>query len=318
MTQKFFTYGPDNVGTLLSTTQSHYVTNELVDQFFNQTPLLKKLDGRKRTADGGASIVGQLLIDQNSTATWYDGYDLIDTTPQTGMTSFQAKWKNLATTVAISGSEERQNSGKGKLISLLQGKNKQALLSMKRQMTAALFASSVGSKTAESLVTMIDATSTIQEINSTSNSWWQSQVVTGGSFAAQGLSDMRTLWTTIDKLTPEAPLDCIVTTDTIYNYYEGSLTPQTRYSPGGNAEGSFSGLQFKTATMFYDSQATSGVIYMFPLNHCYLVVHSDADMRMTPFVRPSNQDARVSQLILMVQLVTDARRKLGKITSVSA
>jgi hypothetical protein len=318
MAQKFHTYGPDNVGQLLTTTQSLYVTNDLVDQFFNQTPFLKKMREGARMADGGASILVQMLYDENSTTQAYDGYDILDTTPQEGMTTGQAKWKNYATSVAISGTEERQNSGKERLIGLLEGKNKQARLSLKRKLTADLFASSVGSKNVESLVTMIDATSTIQEVNSTSNSWWQATATTGGSFAGQGLSDMRTNWTTIQKLTPEGDIDVIVTTDTIYNYYEGSLTPQTRYTQGGNYDGAPTGLKFKTANVFFDAQCNSGVMYMFPSSNLFLVINNNADMMMTPFVKPSNQDARVSQLIIMLQLVTDARRKLTKISSITA
>jgi len=318
MAQKFFTYGPDNVGTLLTTTQSHFTDHQLLDQFFNQTPFLRKLRGAARIAGGGASIVVPLLIDENSSAQWYDGFDILDTTPQAGMTTAQAKWKNLATSVAISGSEERQNSGEEKLISLLEGKNEQAMLTMKRQLTAGLFASSQASKKIQTLVTMIDATSTIQEINSTNNSWWQATVTSGGSFSAQGLSDLRTNWTTIEKLTPDIPIDCIVTTDTIFNFYEGSLTPQTRYTQGGTFDGAPTGLQFKTSTVFFDSQCNSGVIYMFPLMSLMLIINNGADMKKTEFVKPTNQDARVSQIIIMLELVTRARRKLSKITGVTA
>lgn len=318
MAQKFFTYGPDNVGTLLTTTLSNYIESKLIDNFFNQTPFLKAMRGKAKMTNGGASILVPLLIDENSTAQWYSQYDTLDTTPQNGMTTAQAKWKNLATSIAISGEEERQNSGQERLINLLEGKTQQAMLTMKRSLTSALFASSTLSKYVESMVTMVDATSTIQDINSTNNSWWQATATTGGSFAGQGLSDMRTNWTTIEKLTPSTMIDMIVTTDTVYNYYEGALTPQTRYTQGGNFDGSPTGLKFKTANVFFDSQCNSGVMYMFPSENLFFVINSNADMKKTEFVKPTNQDARVAQVIIMMQLVTNARRKLSKISSISA
>ena len=170
----------------------------------------------------------------------------------------------------------------------------------------------------ESMATMTDITSTIQDINSTTYSYWQADVNTGGSFAAQGLSDMRTLWVDIAKRNPSTVPDCIVTTSDIYNYYEGSLQPMIRYTAGGSAEGSFESLKFKTADVFYEAQATSAVMYMFPSANLFLVLNSNADYKKTEFVKPSNQDARVAQIILMGQLVTNARRKCGLINTISA
>ena len=169
------------------------------------------------------------------------------------------------------------------------------------------------------MTTMVDATSTIQEINSTSNSWWQSTATTRGSFAAQGLSDMRTTHSTLGKYTPENNIDMIATTPTVLDYYEASLTPQTRYTNDNrNLEGSVESLRFRTATVFSEPNCTSGVMYMFPSQNLYLALLSNSDMKKTEFVKPANQDCRTAQIILRCNMVTNARRKLGKIVSISA
>lgn len=315
---KYFTHGPDNVDELLASTASHWIQTDLEDQVFNQTPLLKKLYEKKKTANGGASLLIPLLTDTNSTATWYSGYDILDTTPQGGMTTAQAKWKNLAGSITISGEELRQNSGKEAIFNLLDAKTMQCELTLKKQLTAALFAASTPAKQMNSLVTMIDATSTVHDINSTANSFWQATSTASGSFASQGLTDLRTLWTTLDKVTPDGAPDILVTTDTIYNFYEGSLTPQIRYTSDSTGNNTFETLKFKTATMFYDSQATSGVIYMFPSKNLFIVLNSNADFKKTEFVKPTNQDAKTAQILTMLELVTNARRKLGKLTGITA
>jgi len=273
---------------------------------------------KAKRLDGGASILVPLMIDENTTATWYSGYDTLDTTPMEGFTNSQAKWKNMAVSISISGEEGRQNSGRDKMINMLEAKQTQATLSAKKQLTAGLFASSTLSKYVEALPVMIDATSSIQDINSTTYSYWQADADTGGSFAAQGLSDMRTLWINIAMRSPGTTPDIICTTSDVYNYYEGSLQPQVRYSSMGTAEGSFEKLRFKSADVFYESQCTSGVMYMFPSQNLFLVLNSNADYKKTEFVKPYNQDARVAQIIIMCQLVTNARRKLGKISSITA
>ena len=41
------------------------------------------------------------------------------------------------------------------------------------------------------------------------------------------------------------------------------------------------------------------------------VVGKGKDFKKTPFIRPANQDARIAQIMLIANLVTSARRKLG-------
>jgi hypothetical protein len=320
MTIDVFSGGVTNVGTLLSTTLSHYVQNNLEDQIFSSTPLLSELYKNKKTADGGADLRVPLMYEVNGTSTWYSGYDVLNTTPQAGMTDSRLDWRNLATSISIAGDEERKNSGKARLTSLLEAKTYQAEMTLKKDLTSALFAASTGTKAITTLVEMIDATSSIQEINSTTYSWWQAQVTASvGSFATGGLSAMRAMYTAIAKTMPETVVDTIVTTDTIYNYYEGSLTPQTRFSPSDKVgDASFETLKFKSAKVFYDASCTSGALYMFPSKNLFLITNSNADMKKTEFVKPSNQDARVAQIIVMCAVGTNARRKLGKLTSITA
>lgn len=316
---KFFTMGDSNVGALLASTTNFWLQNKVEDNIFNTTPFLSALKKNSKTASGGSSIVVPIMYEVNSTSQWYSKYDSLEVTPQEGMTLAQALWKSLATSISISGEEEAMNSGNERMLSLLQAKMDQAELSMKRQLTTSLFAAATASKAIQCMPTMVDATSTIEDINSTSNSWWQSTNTTSGSFAAQGLSDMRTLHSTLGTRTPENAVDMIVTTPTVLDYYEASLTPMTRYTNDNrNLEGSVETLRFRTATVFSDTNCNSGVMYMFPSKNLYLVLLGNSDMKKTEFVKPANQDCRTAQIIIRCNLVTNARRKLGKLNTISA
>ena len=318
MAQKFFTYGPDNVGELLTSTLSVWASTNAVDQVFSKMDLLKKFISRAKEKDGGASILQPVMYGANGTAQSYSMYDILDITPQSGFTNTQAKWKNVAVSVAIAGDEMDKNSGPEKVLDLLEIKKNQAITSLRDLIAQQLFAAAVGSKDIESLVTMIDATSTIQDVNSTNNSWWQSTVTTGGSFATQGLDDMRTTDDTISEYEPAGDIDTVVTNKTIKNYYEASLTPNMRYTPAGNGEPTFSTLKFRGADVFSDPKATSGVISMFSMEDLFLCINSNANFKTTEFVKPADQDAMVAQIIFRAQLVTAARRKLAKITDITA
>lgn len=319
MSDKLFTYGPDNIDQLLSTTLSKWAAGgNLEDQVFSATPLWKKLYAKAKKADGGASILQPVMYGKNTTAQSYDDYDILDTTPQDGFTLTQAKWKNQSVSISIAGPQIRKNSGAEAVLDLLQQKTDQAVMSLKDLMSQLLFGTTNGSTDITSLYTMINATSTIQDVNSTTNSWWQATVTTGGSFTTQGINDMRTTDDTIGEYNPQSVVDVVATTKAVKNYYEASLVPNLRYSPATEVDPTFKSLKFRNADVFNDPNCNSGTIYMFSTDDLQMWINSNADMKTSEFVKPSDQDAKVAQIFLMCELVTRARRKLAKITSITA
>jgi hypothetical protein len=314
----FFTYGT-SVDSLLTTTLSKWTDNDMVLNTFNKTPTLKRLMEQKKTIDGGASMIVPITYGANSTVKAYAYDGLLDTTPQEGILAAQAAWKQYAGALVVNGQEVRMNSGKEKVIDLVKAKLQQLEESFRAQLTTDLFATSTATNSITCMPTIFDATTTIQEIAVTS-SWWAAGLnASVGSFAANGLSAMRTAYTTIDVLLPEGEADTIITTPTVYNLYEGSLVQNQRYAPSdktGNA--SFQTLKFKNADVMYDTACNSGVMYMFPSSMLKLYVHSAADMVESEWRVPINQDVRLKYIFLMAQLVVTSRRKLYKLSGITA
>lgn len=305
------------VTTLLTTTlEKRRAGKGIQDAVYNARPLLNWLHNEHRTTeDGGATILVSVMSEANGKTTFYDGFDTLNTQPVEGFTQAQYTWKQAAVPVSVSGREsEIQNTGPSAVIRLVDAKMKQADMDIRDTVNKAFFAASPGSKDIGSLVTSIDATSTIGEINSTNNSWWQSLVTTGGSFAAQGLSDMETTWNTLEGRGAKTGL--IITENTTYGRYVGSLQPQQRFS-GQVGNGTFANMMFKSAPVTFDLAATSGVMYFLDSNVLEFVVHKNRDFVPTEWVKPSNQDAKVMHILLGAELVVLNRRYLGKITSIT-
>lgn len=313
----FPTVSPTTVTTLVTTTLDNR-RNDLQDAIFNDLAIVKFLKGKGQVIlEGGATIMTPLMYAKNTTAQFYNGYEQLDTTPQEGFTMSQYEWKESAVSISVSNREENiQNNGKEAVLNIVDQKIKQAEMSLKDLLNTQLFDSSPAAKEIGSLVTTIDATSSIGAINSTTYSWWQSDVNSGGSFAAQGLSDMRTLHSAL--LVVGAKTDAIVTRPTEYNYYEGSLVPQLRFQGSSSADGSFGNITFRTIPIIQDTASTSGVMYFIDSRHLMLYVHSKANLSMSEWVKPSNQTAKTAQIILACELATNNRRRLGKITTISA
>ncbi len=189
-------------------------------------------------------------------------------------------------------------------------------MDLRNTINSGFFTTSPTSKQMTSLVTLIDTSSTIGDVNSGTSTWWQANVTTSGSFAAQGRSDMLTLFNTI--ITKGGKTDGILTTPTAHGFYEGSLVPQLRYTSNAEGDNSFQSLKFKTAEVFFDTSCTSGVMYFLDSNHVELLVNSNNDFKLTEWVKPSTQTAKVAQLVVALELTTNNRRRLGKLTKITA
>lgn len=317
MADTLFTHGPAYTTTLLATTLENR-RKDIQDAIFDDIPTLAMLKEKGQVIlDGGASIVLPLMYGTNSTAQFYDGYDQLQVTPQEGFTTAQYKWKEAAVSISVSNREENiQNQGASAVLSIVDQKIKQATMTLKDLINTQLYDSSPASAEIGSLVTTIDATSSIGDINSTTYSWWQSDVNASGSFAAQGRSDMLALYNalTIEGSKP----DLLITTPTVHGYYEGSLVPQMRYAGNDKADASFGSLLFKGAKVIFDNDATSGVMYFLDTRHLQLYVSANNNLKMTEWVKPANQTAKVAQLIMACELVTNNRRRLGKLTGITA
>lgn len=317
MPDTLFPMGPANVTTLLTTTIENR-RGEIQDNIFNDLVTIKYLKDKKKVrVDGGASIAQPLMYAASTSGGFYDGYDVIDTTPQEGFTLAQFKWKEAAQSISVSNREETiQNTGKSEVFSIVKAKMDQAEMSLKNTINSGFFAAAPTSKQLTSLVTLIDATSTIGDINSTTSSWWQANVTASASFAGQGRSDMLTLFNTI--ITRGGKTDFILTTPTVHGFYEGSLIPQIRYTNSSEGNSSFGSLRFKTADVAFDTACTSGVMYFLDSNHIELLVNANNDFKMTEWVKPVNQTSKTAQLVVALELTTNNRRRLGKLTSITA
>ena len=316
-----FTYGPSNVDALLSTTLAAIPKKKFADNIFTKIPLFMWFKKKaKMTVDGGANLALPLMYGKNATAKSYSGYGVIDTTPQEGLTAASYLWAQYAATISISGLEDRiQNVGTAAIIKILESKVTQAEMSLADKLDIDLWASATTGTNINTAVTLVDQTTTIGQVSKSSNSWWQCQTVASGSFAARGLSDMRNLYNTItnQSLAKGAP-DLIISDQPSFQYYEGTVQPQIRYSDTDMADAGFENLRFKGATMTYDPNTPSGKMYMLSSDALKLVTNKGTNFITTKFIQPSNQDAKVAQILWAGQLASDNIRRLGSLTGITA
>lgn len=318
MADTIFTYGPTNVTSLLATTLSKY-SKTMADNIFNQIPLLAFLGMKNKvTEDGGATLVRPIVYAKNSTATAYASDDILDTTIQDPFTAAQYQWRQYAASVAVTGRIERQNSGDSQVIDYVNAQIQTAELSIKDKLNNDLWLSAQAGPKVTPLAAIVDSTGSVGDINGGTQSWWQSTEIASGSFAARGLSDMRSAWNQINVRNPVGPADMVISDRTSYEAYEAAMVPALRLTDTKMGDLGFENFKYKTATWTFDPVATSGVIYLLNSRCLELVQHARTQFVLSEWVKPANQDVKVAQILWMGELTTNNRRKHALLTGVTA
>ena len=308
---------------------NHIITSlfcgRLNETMFGQGPL----SGRAKRMKTGESIEVRVQLEANTTArAMASGYEQFSQDVQDTARVLRANWKLYGATAIISGEERRNNGGEAKIVDLLTYKLTEAGQAIVDLVAQDLF---VGDGVTEvtgldSVITAND--SAFQLIGGASYANWNSRGVSakgtaaasisfaGGSFAATGVDN----WILAYMNASEGQIQphCLVTTEDIYRFYEGSIAPEIRYTPRTTGDATFSALTFKGKPVYHDSYATSGVTYFLNFDHLYLAVSPGADFEMTPVADQQFQDVWSSKVLFQGNLVCDARKFQNKVTGQTA
>ena len=327
---------------ILSTTFHNY-RDKLTDNIFSSRPLLNYYmsNGRVRTVSGGISIVEPLMYaegDFKAVTEWQQ----IDVVPKVTATAAQYNWKQLIATIAISGLEEAQNNGKEAIVNLLEAKIMQAEETLKSNLNKMLFGTYGGGDAANgftSLKALVDSTGTVGGINSAVETWWAATETAVGATDAAGLeAAMRTAYNATSDAGSDR-VDALFTDETVFEFYESTLTPQVRYTDVEKANLGFQNLMFKGVPLFWDFDCDTGEMYGLNSKYIGLAIHSDRNFKQSPFTgglvgsvgtnttdhatpgtgsaTASALDARVSFISTYGEHTTRNRRRLFKLTGIS-
>ena len=309
--------GNSDFDAILSTTLKNYVP-KLADNVFTARPLFYALTNGQtiRRINGGAKIVVPIIYGTNSTAGSYSGADTIATTAQEGITAAEYDWKQYAANVTISGIEEAKNNGEAAIIDLLEGKIMQAEETIIQNMNTMFWSNGAGNGGKDMLGlnalvgTGNDSGSAIGGIDATDsdNSWWRSTLTNQGG--ALTLAAMSTMYNTVSVGNDQPTI--IISDQDEYEKYESLLQPNLRYTSAEVADAGFQNLLFKGAPCTYDAGSdVAGKMFFLNTKYLRLVAHSETWFQPTPFVRPTNQDARYAQILCYGELTCSNRARQG-------
>ncbi|HML98914.1 MAG TPA: phage major capsid protein [Tepidiformaceae bacterium] len=311
---------PNYDTALLTTTFNKFVSKQAADVIFNDLALFEYLNSKgsvKKRVDGGVKMLVHLMYGKNTAVQSYSGYDLLDVSPQEGLTNAEFELKQYNIPITISGREEELNAGEAQMIDLLESKWDQARMSLRDKLNADGFLDGTGNggKNITGLALMVDSAGTYGNIPRATNSWWAAQeTAVGGPLTIEGSTGMRRIYNDCSLGKGTMTPDGILTTQTLFEKYESLMAPYLRYSVGGDANAVFANdnLKFRKAMMFWDHECQSQTMYF--LNSKVIEMRVKRDMQVVPFQVPINQDAKVAHIRWMGELVAKNCRHLGKLT----
>lgn len=313
------TYGPGNVDETLTLAMTNLIPG-IKDNIFNENTALGWFysTGKDRKR-GGASLSHAVRYKKSTAGGSYTRYEQMDTTPQDNQTRDQWVWKQYYWTVSIDGFTERI-AGKGEwaIEDALQEKRDEAEDALKDELEIDIFASSPAADDLRSLPGIVASSGTEGQINGTTNSWWAAVANTAGSWAAgTGRTQLVNTINTVSKRKPFGMPELLLSDQTSYEAYEGTVVQQYRFQ-STKADLGPKVLTFKEIPWMWSVQGTSGVIYVLHSAAIKFYVNTDTDFIFTGFMKPANQDAKVGQILLAAALSSPVRRKLAKTSSNSA
>jgi hypothetical protein len=310
--------GNANFDQILSTTLYNYVP-KLADNVFGARPLFYALTNGQtiRRVSGGAKIVVPIIYGSNSTAASYAGADTIPITAQDGISAAEYDWKQYAATVTITGIEEGKNNGEAQIIDLLEGKIMQAEQTIIDNMNTMFWGDGTGNGGDDwNGIQNIVAGGTLGGINSgaAGNSWWAPTQTNHGA-AALSLAAMSKIYNDVSVGNDQPTI--IFTDQERYEDYEALLQPNLRYTSAEIADAGFQNLLFKGAPVTFDSNCEAKAMYFLNTKYIRLVAHTETWFQPTPFVRPTNQDARFAQILCYGNLTCSNRSRQGRLHNIA-
>lgn len=308
-------------GDLVTTTFRHQST-KIADAISKHNAVFRKLEPKKVRVSGGTTICHPLDYQENSTYQRYSGYDTLNMNASPHLTNAEFNWRSVAVSVVASGQELRINNSKEQIINLVKSRTKNAQRTFANNFSMDMMSDGTLPNQINGIRALISDSGlgTVGNINAANWEFWRNKVQTANA-SLHGINYTLSK-DNIDQVMLELYMACtrgddapdLILADTIlYAMFENSQLPLRRYtSKEATGQSGFTALKYKGADVLWDTvNMPSNRMYFLNTEYLDLVVHPDADMTPLPNVRPHNQDASVTSMIWMGNMVCSNRMLQG-------
>lgn len=307
-----------NIGQLAATTLQNY-QKTFADNVGKDVVLFNhmKANGMVQTEEGGREIVMPLEYGNSTAVGTYSGTSNISNPYQDGIDAATYTWVNYYVGVSISKDDELKNNGAFAVKKLIKAKIGQAERTLRETIETDLHTGAGGTSAVVGMQSLVAATGTVGNISGTTETFWRSYVEsTGGALT---VAYIRNMVNDIDSL-PGKGVSLLETTVDLHAKYESLLTATLQMNTTSTKEmkrlgdAGFATLGFRGIPMVYNRFVPSGEMYA--VSPCLKIIqHKDANFDVLPMEKIQGQMVYEQYILNTMALVTDNRRKLGKLTA---
>lgn len=300
---------PNANWTEILTTTLESRNKEFADNVSASNALLARLNqkGNVKPASGGNVILEELEYAENSTFQFYTGYEVLDISPSDVFTAAEFDWKQASVNVTASGLEvEVQNTGKERVIPLLEKRIQNAKRTAANNMSTSVYSDGTGSAGKEigglqALIADAPTSGTVGGIDRSvaANAFWRNQTSGDATLttAANMRTEMQAMW--LETSRGRDTVDLIVADQLLYSLFWDSLTDIQRIASDTTATAGFESLKYVTADVIYDGDSGIPSSHCYFLNTDYIYLRPHSSRNWVPMEKKSsvNQDAMVVPLV---------------------
>jgi hypothetical protein len=303
-----------NFDNIVASTLKKYFTDsgKAADNIFKRTAALDWLKNTaKLDTQGGATAVFPLMYRTNGSFQWYSGYDAL--TPVHGeelITAAEFPWKQSAIFIPLSGLEEARNSGDRAVLKLLQTKVDNAESTAAEQFETAFLTydgTQSSGKAWGGLPSLVEGVGTVGGIDSSTQAYWNGYIPTTQAYT---LSLHSKAYNTVSY--GGDMCDFQVTTQTLWETYEGKLQPNQRFMDAKTAESGFTNLLHRGSKVVWSDLMPATKWYFLNSRHIKLAVLNGNWMKFRGFVEPFDRDAKYGLITCYGNFGVNSRRHLGR------
>ena len=301
--------------TDIVTTTINNRSGTVADNVLKSNALLSRLNkrGNVKTFSGGDKINQEIIYNDDATNNGgsYSGYDVIDITPNSPITSAQYDIKQYAQAVSISGLEQLMNSGKERIIDLLETRIQIAEKQLMNNLSTGIYGDGTGNggkaiTGLQAAVADTPTSGTYGGINRATWSFWRNvafDATTDGSAAATS-SNIQSYMNRValQLVRGNDSADLIVADNNYYRLFLESLQAIQRITSEEQAAAGFTALKYFGGGKATDVVLDGGIggaigsnrMYFLNTDYIFWRPHRDRNMVAIGGDRTSvNQDAVV-------------------------
>jgi len=312
-----------NLGQTIASSWEAVVGTKPEDNITDDYYVLRTFEkGGTLPLSGGRTVNGPIEYALNASVAAYGDTDTISTTRTDVFDEFQYTWAEYAGTAVISELEKAKNAGEGQKFALLPAKLENLRSSLRSKINTDLLGtvSGKGMLGFQDIIAVAPGTGTVGGINRANFSFWRNQYTTGTqtTSAYDNLrAAMRTNYNSCSNGMAGAHPTNSVTTQTVFEAYEGLLIANERFTKKGTGQGAFDTLAFKGAELAFDADCLSAALYFYNPKFIKLAYKKGRWFRGRAPVVPANQTVDIFLVDCMCALISGNCRRLGIVHTIT-